>query len=451
MKIKYLIPIMSLFFVACSEGSKKDDSSPNNIKSESSMPSSKALNVKAVSHFVVKEDMSPSDNSEIIDEPMDKLQESVQAKLLKDGKSINIINEDGSIYKIVAQSVSVPSNKPGFITSRNIAFAKAELIAKMSILQMKSEAITSGRSFSSFENYGTGGEDPNSISKASYLDKIKAIADKSLDKALTELGANNAELAQYNQSQKEKMFDDSFKNLTSSYVAEMIKGVSVIKIVEGEIGRNDYQIAVCVKYSPDQQAQAANQEYLGASKEVFNSKTIKKLIATKPEKLISKLGAQVFCDENGNRFLLGFGQASVRKVEKNQSRLVQSGYRKARLDAVNNMKNFLAEDIVSKEIRNLSESDISYMDGSYDYFSEDQFTTLINSKKSTVDMTSTNLKNWKGIHPVSNNLVVGSIVILSKSNNLNFNSSNPNNNKSKENNTKKSKYLESESLDGEDF
>ena len=90
---------MSLFFVACSEGSKKDDSSPNNIKSESSMPSSKALNVKAVSHFVVKEDMSPSDNSEIIDEPMDKLQESVQAKLLKDGKSINIINDESSYLK----------------------------------------------------------------------------------------------------------------------------------------------------------------------------------------------------------------------------------------------------------------------------------------------------------------------------------------------------------------
>ncbi len=451
MKTNYLISILSILFIMSCGENKKTDIDPNNIKPESETPLSQAQNIKAVSHFVVKEDMSPADNSEIIDEPYDKLQESVQAKLMKDGKSINIINEDGSIYKIEAQSVSIPSNKPGFITSRNIAFAKAELRAKMSILQMKSEAITSGRSFSSFENYGTGGEDPNSISKASYLDKVKAIADKSLDKALTELGVNDSELSKYNQSQKEKMFEDSYNNLVSSYVAEMIKGVSVIKIVEGEIGRNDYQIAVCVKYSPEQQAQASNQEYLGASKEVFNSKIVEKLISSKSEKLISKLGAQVFCDENGNRFLLGFGQASVRKVEKNQSRYVQSGYKKARLDAINNMKNFLAEDIVSKEIREISESDISYMDGSYDYFSEDKMTTLINSKKSTVDMTSSTIKNWKGIHPVSNNLVVGSIVILSKSNNLNFNSSNS---KTKNNNsttTNKSKYLESESLDGEDF
>ena len=116
----------------------------------------------------------------------------------------------------------------------------------------------------------------------------------------------------------------------------MIKGVSVIKIVEGEIGRNDYQIAVCVKYSPEQQAQASNQENLGASKEVFNSKIVKKLISTNSEKLISKLGAQVFSDENGNRFLLGFGQASVRKVEKNQSRYVQSGKGKGAIKPQNN-------------------------------------------------------------------------------------------------------------------
>ena len=115
------------------------------------------------------------------------------------------------------------------------------------------------------------------------------------------------------------------------------------------------------------------------------------------------------------------------------------------------MKNFLAEDIVSKEIREISESDISYMDGSYDYFSEDKMTTLINSKKSTVDMTSSTIKNWKGIHPVSNNLVVGSIVILSKSNNLNFNSSNSKTNNNNNTTTNKSKYLESDSLEGEDF
>ena len=99
--------------------------------------------------------MTEVDNSLIVEMPVDKLKESVQAKLLKDGKQLDAINSDNSIYKVGYASTSVSSNKPGFITSRNIAFA--ELQAKMSG-QMKNEALTSGRSFSSFENYGTGGK-----------------------------------------------------------------------------------------------------------------------------------------------------------------------------------------------------------------------------------------------------------------------------------------------------
>ena len=70
---------------------------------------------------------------------------------------------------------------------------------------------------------------------------------------------------------------------------------------------------------------------------------------------------------------------SVQKVNKNQSRRIQMGERKARLDALQNMKNFLGEDLVTKEIRSISEKDIQYADNSQEYFSEDS-RTLINSK-----------------------------------------------------------------------
>ena len=149
---------------------------------------------------------------------------------------------------------------------------------------------------------------------------------------------------------------------------------------------------MCIKYSPEQQAEAHNQQALGASKEVFNSKTLEKLRTLEPEKLISKLGAQIFKDENGNRFLVGFGQTSVQKFNKNQSRRIQMGERKARLDALQNMKNFLGEDLVTKEIRSISEKDIQYADNSQEYFSEDSYRTLINSKTSTSDIQSTPLE-----------------------------------------------------------
>ena len=317
---------------------------------------------------------------------------------------------------------------------------------------MKNEALTSGRSFSSFENYGTGGQDPDAIKKASYLDKLKEVADKSLDRALQELGVDDSEIAKLNGTQKEQMYNNSYNSLASSYVAEMLKGVTIVKIVEGEIGNVDYQVAVCIKYSPEQQAEAHNQQALGASKEVFNSKTLEKLRTLEPEKLISKLGAQIFKDENGNRFLVGFGQTSVQKVNKNQSRRIQMGERKARLDALQNMKNFLGEDLVTKEIRSISEKDIQYADNSQEYFSEDSYRTLINSKTSTIDIQSTPLRTWRAIHPVSKHLVVGTMVVLTKSNNLNFSTSGTSSSKGSTNSaTEKSDFIESDDLDGEDF
>lgn len=450
MKKYFLLTLMIITLIACGQ-EKKGDTDPSNIIPVST-PGNSTEAVKAVSHFPVNEDLTEVDNSLIVEMPVDKLKESVQAKLLKDGKQLDAINSDNSIYKVGYASTSVSSNKPGFITSRNIAFASAELQAKMSIIQMKNEALTSGRSFSSFENYGTGGQDPDAIKKASYLDKLKEVADKSLDRALQELGVDDSEIAKLNGTQKEQMYNNSYNSLASSYVAEMLKGVTIVKIVEGEIGNGDYQVAVCIKYSPEQQAEAHNQQALGASKEVFNSKTLEKLRTLEPEKLISKLGAQIFKDENGNRFLVGFGQTSVQKVNKNQSRRIQMGERKARLDALQNMKNFLGEDLVTKEIRSISEKDIQYVDNSQEYFSEDSYRTLINSKTSTIDIQSTPLRTWRAIHPVSKHLVVGTMVVLTKSNNLNFSTSGTSSSQESTNSgTERSDFIESDDLDGEDF
>ena len=58
-----------------------------------------------------------------------------------------------------------------------------------------------------------------------------------------------------------------------------------------------------------------------------------------------------------------------------------------------------------------------------------------------------NIRDWDGIHPVSNTRVIGSIVILNESNNINFNQQ-PASNQSK---TKKGEYIESEDIEGEEF
>ena len=122
-----------------------------------------------------------------------------------------------------------------------------------------------------------------------------------------------------NQKQKEKAFQDNYRQYASTCVYSMLRGISVVKVAEGERGRNDYEVAICVKYSPEDQELAAKQNELGANKKVQNSEIINKIKSLSPEKLITMMGAKYYTDENGNRFAIGFGQSSVRKSERRQS------------------------------------------------------------------------------------------------------------------------------------
>ena len=445
---------MLVILFSCKDAEQKDTSATNiEPEVETVSPdgsgnnsSTSASSVKGVPHFPVSEDLT-LDNSVIIDLPSDKLAESVTAKLMKSGKYLSTVNSDGSVYFIGSASTGVPVNKNGFITSRNIAFAKAELRAKVELLRLTGEIVTSERN-SALISRNIQGSDSDAIQKASFIEKVAAVADKSLDKALSQLGVDQSEIAQMNQSQKEKRYSENFYNYVSSFVGSMVKGVSVIKIAEGEVGSSDYEVAVAIKYSPEQQSEAANIKNLGASQKVINSETVNKLRTLSPDKLVSKLGAQFFKDENGNRFVLGFGQSSVQKSNTRQSSLINIGRRKSRLQAVENIKNLLAEDLVGKEISETVEKISEFQDGEQALYTEDNYSELIQSKRSSIKMNTMKIKDWTGTHPISGTTVVGTVVILTESNNINLTK---NTAIDKKGETKKSEYKISEDIDGEEF
>jgi hypothetical protein len=452
---KQLITLAMLVILFSCKDAEQKDTSATNIEPEvetvspdgsGNNSSTSASSVKGVPHFPVSEDLT-LDNSVIIDLPSDKLAESVTAKLMKSGKYLNTVNSDGSVYFIGSASTGVPVNKNGFITSRNIAFAKAELRAKVELLRLTGEVVTSERN-SALISRNIQGSDSDAIQKASFIEKVAAVADKSLDKALSQLGVDQSEIAQMNQSQKEKRYSENFYNYVSSFVGSMVKGVSVIKIAEGEVGSSDYEVAVAIKYSPEQQSEAANIKNLGASQKVINSETVNKLRTLSPDKLVSKLGAQFFKDENGNRFVLGFGQSSVQKSNTRQSSLINVGRRKSRLQAVENIKNLLAEDLVGKEIEETAEKISEFQDGEQALYTEDNYSELIQSKRSSIKMNTMKIKDWTGTHPISGTTVVGTVVILTESNNINLTKNTAIDNKGE---TKKSEYKISEDIDGEEF
>ena len=130
----------------------------------------------------------------------------------------------------------------------------------MEILRLAGEIVTSERNSTLIAN-SQSGSDPDASSKATTLEKAAKVVSKSLDNALIELGVSSAEVAGMNETQKEKAYNESFYSYVSSYVATMIKGISVVKVVEGEVGSNDYEVAVCVKFSPENQDFVSKQNY----------------------------------------------------------------------------------------------------------------------------------------------------------------------------------------------
>ncbi|NPD47143.1 MULTISPECIES: DUF6844 domain-containing protein [unclassified Lentimicrobium] len=355
--------------------------------------------------------------TEMVEYPEDVLRDKISSVLVKKGKSLGSINSDGSIYIVAAATTARPSNMTGFINSRNIAYNIAELTAKMNLLRMAGEQITSGRGFTMLEDI-IEGEDPDASSKASMLDKAIKVLDQSLDKALEYVGVSEEEIAKMNESEKHAAYEQNFNQTVKSLVAGMVKGCATVMIAEGDAGNDDYQIAVCMKYSPEFQSLASiiksNTSYQTPIGKVKNS--VEKIKGMPEDKLVGKLGAQVTFNSSGEMIIFGYGQQEVRSSGSRQSAAFSRAYSQARLNAVNNIKNFVAEDLVAEESLQNVEKLKEYDDGTQAYYSRQKWEQAVKAKESTLNLATTEIRQWKGKHPVSGHDIAGYVVAWTPSN-----------------------------------
>ena len=331
--------------------------------------------------------------SEIMEFPEDALINSLNSSLSKQGKSLGVIN------------------------SRNIAYSIAEMTAKMNLLRMAGEQITSGRGFQLLEDI-VEGEDPDAQQKATMLQKAAKVADKSLDKALSELGVSDDEIRKMNTAKKKAVYEQNFNQTVRTLVAGMVQGCAVVRIAEGESGGDDYQVAVCIKYSPEFQSLASlikeggnGSIPMGAAKSSRN-----KIMSMSPNDLVMKMGVWVTYNERGEMVIYGFGQQEVREVGSRQSAAFSRAYSQARLQAINNVKNFVAEDIVANEVMQNVEKLAEYADGTNAYFSRTKWQQAVKAKETTLNIATEQVRQWKGVHPTSNTNVAGYVVAWTYSN-----------------------------------
>jgi len=348
--------------------------------------------------------------------PSDVLRDFVTKSLGKKGKSLGQVNNDGTIYNIGAASTGVPSNRSGFIASRNVAFRKAVLIAKSEFIRAQGMKISSEEGLTVLDNY-IEGTDPETQKKASFLQKLGKLANQSVDKALLELGVSQTEVSKMNQSAKEAMFREEYRQKGLQFAAGMLKGLSVCKIVEGEVGGSDYQVAVLVKYSKENQALAAMiQDDINYQLDLQKpSKTLNKIKNSEPKDLLPRMGVLTTVDKNGQSVILSYGQSEIRKTSSRQSAAESRAFAQAANIARDNLKNFVAQDIALEEITENAEVLSDYADGTSDFFSQNKFEQSIKSKMSSVEnLRSYEMKRWKAQHPQSGHMVAGVVIAWSK-------------------------------------
>jgi hypothetical protein len=385
---KNLLSIAFLFFILWSYGQNPADLAKSDAVSET-------------------QNVQP----EMVNFPEDDLRDKITSVLSKKGKNLGTINDDGSIYVVAAATTARPSNMPGFVNSRNVAYSIAELTAKMELLRMAGEQITSGRGFTMLEDI-IEGEDPDAKQKASILDKALKVVDQSMDKALEYVGVSPEEIKKMNEGEKKAVFEQNFNETVKSLVAGMVKGCATVMVAEGDAGGDDYQVAIVMKYSPEYQSLAATiQNNTSLQVPVGKVKNSVENIKNMPtDQLVGYMGTKVTFNSDGEWIIFGFGQQEVREASSRQSSAFSRAYSQARLKAVNNIKNFVAEDIVANESLQNIEKLREYDDGEQAYFSRQKWEQAVEAKESTLNLATTEVRQWKAKHPVSGHDIAGYVV-----------------------------------------
>lgn len=132
--------------------------------------------------------------------------------------------------------------------------------------------------------------------------------------------------------------------------------------------------------------------------------------------LVMRMGVWVTYNEKGEMVVYGFGQQEVRETGSRQSAAFSRAYSQARLQAINNIKNFAAEDLVANETMESVEKLREYADGSNAYFSSSKWEQAVKAKETTLNIATEQVRQWHGVHPTSQTEVAGYVVAWTYSN-----------------------------------
>lgn len=315
-------------------------------------------------------------------------------------------------YQVVPCGVA--PGKSGFVQSRLMAFARAELLAKQALASFLAQEVQAGRGLELMERPTlTPTETEDEAVRAtpqSLIDRAILLANKKLDAALAETGYTPAEKKLLEQAR------DRYEQTVKIWAGSMIRGAQVLQTFEGEDASGQWSVGVVFVWSPKLQELADIVAVGGITpKQLPPGQPISAQIPQDASVLMASFGVRVLVNEHGQRVVVSYGQATPASRLPTAKAVAQQ---KAQADAVQQLRLFIGENVASE----LMKQDVETLQQLYDTTTGGTDVSVTQSQAFQQKVTSTanalqlegimTLKQWEAQHP-SGDMIVGSVVVWS--------------------------------------
>jgi hypothetical protein len=353
-------------------------------------------------------------------------QDWISKKGWQEGKNLK---RNGSYFFVQSDSavISAPPGHRNYINSRQNAYVKALMNAKGKILKFIESELSREVTFDQKEGEFTwekktaqkNAETPEESALQAIKRKTLALIDVTLDEKLQEKGVDPNSKKPTDQETikevvQEVMSTKKFNDIIKSSSQQQLKGVRRVFVNESIKKGEQGEICVVALYSPKTMAMA---DAILSDPSLAPTGTPNKPIRQQipnwktPEglsKLLSTFGTEMLRDENGQFHLIAYAQSTPKSKSKTSQNMA---LQKAQLRAEGELRSFCQEYAVLNDAIENQESASELTDAMQNYEGGDAFEKKLTSISGPAKINGIRqLGAWRGEHPLTGQIIIGSIV-----------------------------------------
>ena len=316
--------------------------------------------------------------------------------------------------------IQSPPGNPNYVNSRQNAYTKAMLDAKGNIISSLSLTIEREIQLSVKEGqFGSERNKPVTGNVGAVWDKSLSLLNSELDKKLKENGVIDTTDAEQQRRAKEiaqnTLNSETFKDMINSVAAMRLKGVRRIFVNESVQKGKQGEICVAALYSSKtmELADAIVSGNLSSAPTGKAGSPLKSQIqnwktSSGVRQLMNTYGTEMLRDEDGTYHLIAYAQAGPGTTSKTSLSIASN---KAKTRAMGELAMFSKENAKLTEALESAENISELSNNTVNYESHEAYQKDLSSITSPINFSGAQvIGQWAAKHPVTEQVIVGSIV-----------------------------------------